>query len=205
MEAVNSGGPAVVLWHVGFCLGGNPLSGVVLAKNRFRAPPSTGRSTSLRSDDSITRTLLQVLAPKVTTVRCQIPFGPENAHRLDEHQATRPWAPRQSVLVHGKKSTAPSGRRRLILRNLSRQPYGEKFHALDRSKPYTRLVHFDTYWCNARACCGFASVLFTTHVWTWGSWRNTTGLRGLATSDCWVSVLIHSNSFIRWGDIWLAG
>ena len=48
---------------------------------------------------------------------------------------------------------------------------------------HTRLVHFDTYWCNARACCGFTSVLFTTpttRVWIWGSWRNPMGLRGFS-------------------------
>ena len=29
------------------------------------------------------------------------------------------------------------------------------------------------------------------------------GSGSLAVSDCWVSVLIHSNTFIRRGDIWL--
>ena len=57
------------------------------------------------------------------------------------------------------------------------QPYGEKFRALDRSKSYTRLVRFDTYWCHARACCGFTSVLFTTRVGSWKSQQNTMGLQ----------------------------
>ena len=175
-EAGNPVGPTEVLWHVEFCLEGNPLSGVVPAKNQARSRATVVPPSLLNDSLPLLARFLHPMSP---------PFDARSS--LVQRTLTVLTNTKPSVLAHcasrslctAKKSTAPSDRRRTSCRTCQGNRTVE-ISMLLIAASHTHLVHFDTYWCNARACCGFTSVLFTTRAWIWGSWRNTMGLRGFS-------------------------
>jgi hypothetical protein len=175
VEAVNSVGPAVVLWHVEFCLGGNPLSGVVPAKNRASPPGSSTSLCSATASPLLARFLRQKSPPfdaRSSLVQRTLTVLMNTESSVLAHRASRSLCtaknPQHHQIEDGSSCGTCQGNRTV------------KIPCSCRSKSYTHLVHFDTYWCSARACCGFTSVLFTTRVRICGSWHNAMGLRGFS-------------------------
>ena len=157
------------MWN--FVWRGNPLSGVAPAKNRARSPTAVPPSLLTASP-----LLARCLRPLFDARSCLI-----------QRTLTVLTSAESSVLARGASwplSTAKNPQHRRIEDGTScgtcqgNRPVETPMLLIAAS--HTRLVHFDTYWCNARACYGFTSVLFTTRVWIWGSWRNATGLRGFS-------------------------
>ena len=95
-----------------------------------------------------------------------------------------------------RKTTAPTDQRRVVLQNLSTQPNGENSMLLIVAS-HTHVLSFRHLLVPRSRQLRLHSVLFTTRGWMWRSWHNTRELGGL--SNYCVSVLIHSNTFIRRG------
>ena len=199
MEAVNSVGPAVVLWHVEFCLEGEPIERSCARQEPSILPPPL----FVQRQPAITRT---ALAQKFTTVRwARSSLVQRTLTVLTNTNKSSVLAQPVVGLRARQKIHSTIRSKRDILRNLSREPYGEKFHALVAAS-HTHVLFISTLTGATLAPVAASQAFYSPPVCGCGGHGTMPwGFGGLAMSDCWVSVLIHSNTFIRRGDIWLAG
>lgn len=183
----------------------DPLSGVVTTPGYNRATvPLVNSSLFFVQKTAHLRAINRTaLAPKVTTIR-RLFFGSGDAHRLDELQSYPTFAhcASRSLCTANIHSTNRSKTGRLeqfckgnrTVKNSMLLIAASHTHVLfvrHLLVPHSRPLRLFAF-CSPPVCGGGGHGTIP-----WGS-------EVLAMSNCRVSVLVHSNTFIRGGDIWLA-